>query len=362
MNQRKHPRPIEENGRYKCPIEGCDNDFAKNKGYAHKSGYRRHIRKEHNGDEALEIHEKKDELPDIPPEIEEKIIRIEEKENITGSKEEEMELEELYHTLQRFALQMERMDIVQDELNVSAEAEYIVIVGLSDLHMGKRGVDYEYIDRLLNFVSKYKRVFAYINGDLIDNWVNFAPKGGGHDEILPPKYQKKVAEYKISQIKDSLLWIIQGNHEYRSEKQGEESPLEQISKKFDIPYLGHGGRINLQINDIPYKLHCRHKFRYNSSFNPTHSCVRLNDVLDDVAEIVMIGHKHQAATTKQFKAGRWRSYIRYGAAYPSSNFEEYLGYSKTPLVAPSILMSGVRKFHEPFMELGVLEDYVKEES
>lgn len=345
--KRKWPEPTEEDGRFHCPVEDCDKD------YASKGGYRKHMRSKHPDARAVE------DTADIPPEMEEKIVEIEEKENIIGSKEEEMELEELYNTLQQFGKKMQKMDIVQDEINVNADAGFVLLIGLSDLHMGNKGVNYEYIDRLLDFINDHPRVFAYINGDLIANWVDFSPDSGGYDEILPPKYQNKIAEYKVSQIKDSLLWIIQGNHEYRSEKQGETSPLERISKKFNIPYLGHGGRINLTVNDIPYKIHCRHKFRYNSSFNPTHSCVRLNDVLDAEAEIVAIGHKHQAAITKQFKAGKWRTYVRYGAAYPTSNFEEYLGYEQTPLVAPSILMSGNKKFHEPFMELDVAEKFIK---
>ncbi len=45
--KRKWPKPVKKNGRFFCPIEDCNYEFAKEKGYATRGGYRKHMRNEH---------------------------------------------------------------------------------------------------------------------------------------------------------------------------------------------------------------------------------------------------------------------------------------------------------------------------
>lgn len=52
MSNRKWPEPNKKDGRFFCPIEGCDHDFAQEKGYASQRGYRKHCKNYHNLDKS----------------------------------------------------------------------------------------------------------------------------------------------------------------------------------------------------------------------------------------------------------------------------------------------------------------------
>jgi len=348
MSNRKWPEPKKQDGRVLCPI--CK-DQGKERDYKNYESYARHCRKKHK--------EAKKQKAEVPKPLVEKIEKVEAEENLAGSKDREATLEELYEIMVEFAQKQKDLDIVQEKIDIEFEGGWVGLTMLSDLHIGKKEVDYEYIDRLIELVDKYPHLYCGISGDLIENWVKYSPASGGWDEVLKPRYQIEVAEHKIRTIKDKILFIIQGNHEWRSEKQGEISPLERIAKDLGIPYLGHGGRVNIKINDIEYQSHFRHKFRYESSLNPCHACRRLVEVLDSSVDIVGICHKHNAAVRKMHWGGKWRSFMRYGAAYPTSSFEQYIGYPKAQLVAPTVLMSGARKQHTPVLEMEVVEEYLK---
>jgi len=298
-----------------------------------------------------------DEEMTIPDPVQKKIAQISD-DDVPSSKDEEMRLDELEELIADYGSKLQDLDSQQESVSYEVDAEWFPLVGLSDLHIGHKNTDYDYINSLFDFVADHRRVHCFVNGDLIENWVRASPDAGGWDETLPPKYQRKLARHKLSKIESKILFLISGNHEWRSAKQGEVPMLEAIAEDMNIPYLGHGGRINLDINGIKYKVHARHKFRYESSFNPCHACGRLNEQLDSEADIVAIGHKHTPDIESRFKAGKWRLYIRYGAALPSTNYEQYHGYSQTPLVAPTAMLSGQQKAMEGFKRLETVEKFL----
>jgi len=293
----------------------------------------------------------------IPDPVEDKIAEIS-GDDVPSSKGDEIKLDELEELIAEYGSKLQNLDSEQESVSYDISTNWFPVIGLSDLHIGHKNTDYDYINKLFDFVADHKRAHCFINGDLIENWVRASPNAGGWDETLPPKYQRKLARHKLGKIKDKILFLIEGNHEWRSAKQGEQPMLEAIAEDMNIPYLGHGGRINLNINGIKYKMHARHKFRYESSFNPCHACGRLNEQLDSEADLVAIGHKHTPNVENRFKAGKWRLYIRYGAALPSTNYEQYAGYAQTPLVAPTAMLSGEQKAMEGFKRLETVEQFL----
>lgn len=319
---------MEKVAKFKCDICG--------KEYQMKSWYEKH----------LKTHKKS------KPEIE--IERIEEK-NLP----EEEKMEEMFNAIREFQSGLKKIDETKQSISFNVEGDFIAVLFLSDLHLGNVNVNFEYIDKLINFVKNHERAFAVLNGDLIDNWVRLSPAGGEYEQTINPELQQRVINYKLEPIKDKMLAIIKGNHEERSERQGDENPARAMARKFDVAYLGAGGRLNLNFNGFIYKLHIRHRFRYESSFNPCHACGRLIEQLDSEADIVGIGHKHDPAIEVRFKAGKQRSLLRFGAAIPATSYSKALGYDNTPLVAPTVVLSGVKKAHHPFIDISIVEKYIE---
>lgn len=244
---------------FKCPYCG--------KEYKSETWYKKHINKKH---------EKKE------PQIQ--IDRIAEKEI-----PEEQKMEEMFEAYREFQSSLKDLENTKQNINFNVSGDYIAILVISDLHFGNANVNMDFVDRLLDFVKNYERAYCVLNGDLIDNWVMLSPKGGKYEQTLKPEYQSKIVTYKLQPIKDKILALISGNHEDRSERQGDKNPSKTMAEKLNVAYLGAGGRLNLNFNNILYKMHVRHRFRYNSSFNPCHNCGRLIEQLDSEADIVSLG-------------------------------------------------------------------------
>lgn len=313
--------------KYKCDVCG--------KEYKSKTWYEKHLRKHENSPET-EIER-----------IEEKDIPREEK------------LEEMYEAVREFNKSLKDLEKTKQSIDFEVIGEYIAVLFISDLHYGNENVDMEFVDRLIDFVKSHERAYCVLNGDIIDNWVKLSPSGGIYEQTIKPEYQNEIIINKLKPIADSILAVIYGNHEGRSQKQGEKNPAKVMAEKLDVAYLGPGGRLNLNFNGFKYKMHIRHKFRYESSFNPCHACGRLIEQLDSEAQIVGIGHKHDPAIEVRYKAGEQRTLLRFGSSMPSTNYSNYLGYGKTPLVAPTVILSGKEFMHHPFLDISIVEKYIE---
>lgn len=285
------------------------------------------------------------------------VQKVEEK---SSTKEET--IEQLEQNIQKLNKSLKDIDKTKKSVNFDADGDFIAVVGISDLHYGNENVNMDFVNRIIDFVADQPRAYCFLNGDIIDNWVKLSPDGGIYEQSIKPEYQNEIMINKLEPIKDSILAVVYGNHEGRSKKQGNKNPSKRLAEKLDIAYLGAGGRINMQFGDNVYKMHIRHRFRYESSFNPCHACGRLIGQLDSAADIVGVGHKHDPAVEVRYKAGKQRSLMRFGSAMPSTSYSNYLGFEDVPLVAPTVIISGDKKMHHPFIDLGVVETYIDNRS
>ncbi len=276
----------------------------------------------------------------------------------TDGKTEEQNIQQMKEQVREFNKQLNELEKEKKEVNFDVDGDFICVVGVSDLHYGNQNVNMDFVERIIGFIEQHERAYCFLNGDIIDNWVKLSPNGGRFEQTLKPEYQLKIMKEELEPISDKILGIVYGNHENRSVRQGEKNPMKQMAEDFDLPYLGAGGRINMNFNENIYKLHVRHRFRYESSFNPCHSCGRLIEQLDSDADIVAIGHKHDPAIEVRYKAGKQRSLMRFGSAMPSTHYSSDKGFEETPLVAPSVVLSGREKSHHPFVDVGVVESYI----
>lgn len=266
---------------------------------------------------------------------------------------DEMTVADMANAIAEFNQKMAGHGQEVDELTFKIEHDWFLLVALSDWHEGNIHTDLEFIERTINFIIENPRAYCFVNGDMMDNWVRLSPAGGGYEDTIPPPVQREIVKYHLGDLVDmgKCLWVIDGNHEWRSNRQGETNGLQIISNQLNIPYLGAGGHVNININDKLYQVHARHKFRYESSFNPCHSCMRLIEHLDNDADIVFLGHKHNPAIRKEYRSGKWRSLLRCGSAMNRTGYEKSLGYEDKPLVASAVLMNGEHHAHFPVLDL-----------
>ncbi|MFW5903053.1 MAG: metallophosphoesterase [archaeon] len=346
----KYNYPTNEEGEYICPELGADCPNAIE--VTTKRAVRNHMKKYHQGETQnnLETEETEKAI-----DVQRKMAEIRDSE-----KSEEEKIKAMEEIVKEYNEALINLGDDRAEINYDVDSDYILLIGLSDLHYGNKNVDMDYVDRLIDYIENNENVYCFLNGDIIDNWVKLSPNGGIYEQVLNPEYQLDIMNTKLKPIKNKIVAVVTGNHENRSKRQGERNPAKVMAKELGVPYLGHGGRLIFHFSGgANYVAHVRHRYKYNSSINPTHGCVKLVREKDAEADIIAVGHNHEPAVASHFISGKQRSLIRFGSSMPSTSFSESLGYADTPLKAPCVVMKGDKKSHHPFLSIDIAEQYLK---
>jgi predicted phosphodiesterase len=108
----------------------------------------------------------------------------------------------------------------------------IKIYPLSDLHYGTEGFMSEKWAEFKNRLLKEKNSYVVIAGDMINNALKSSVSNCYTD--IRPSEQKQWLAKELAPIKDKILCIVSGNHENRSLKDADDSPLYDVCCKLDI--------------------------------------------------------------------------------------------------------------------------------
>lgn len=95
--------------------------------------------------------------------------------------------------------------------------EDIEIHLFADEHIGDRNSDIKRIKDRIELVRKTPNAYAILNGDLMNNALMSSPSDTYSEELTPMAQVKKCAEI-FEPIKDRILCITAGNHEWRTMK------------------------------------------------------------------------------------------------------------------------------------------------
>ena len=215
----------------------------------------------------------------------------------------------------------------------------ILVVFLGDLHVGSVFTRYTKLYRLLKKLSKYDNVFLVNGGDTVDNFLPNRHPEGSFEVIMPPAAQKILVEKLFETCKDKWLVMLRGDHENFSWITDNFDFAAYLAEKMNCPYLGWGGFLDLKVGRVTYRLCLRHRYRYNSSFNLTHTAKRMREQLGD-GDIFVVFHGHQAAVEHMMLLdGKDRIFIRTGAAKMTDNFAQKLGFPHSDFVVPAVKLN-----------------------
>jgi predicted phosphodiesterase len=129
--------------------------------------------------------------------------------------------------------------------------EDIKIYPISDLHIGAK----EFMEKeWKSFKSKLlseQNSYITIGGDMMNNGLKNS-KTNVYEETMRPREQKKWLVEQLSDIKDKILCVVPGNHEYRSVKEVDDNPLYDVCCKLDIEdkFRENGAILILRIGDL----------------------------------------------------------------------------------------------------------------
>lgn len=103
------------------------------------------------------------------------------------------------------------------KVELSRDLDNIEIIPFADLHIGDPLCDMELIKSKIEHVKTNDNVFCILNGDILNNSTKNSV-GDVYSEELTPMGQLKEAISLFKPIKDKILCVTNGNHEYRTWK------------------------------------------------------------------------------------------------------------------------------------------------
>lgn len=142
--------------------------------------------------------------------------------------------------------------------------EDIIIVPISDVHCGSREFNEKLFDRVASQIVNTPNMYAVIVGDVLDNGIKSSVTNV-YEATMRPSEAKLLMAAKLKPLADAdkILCLTDGNHEARSIREVDDSPLYDIACKLNIEnlYRPNACFVKLQMGDT----------KGNGSRNPTYT-------------------------------------------------------------------------------------------
>lgn len=258
--------------------------------------------------------------------------------------------------------QKKKKKISQQEAEIDIETDKaFAIVFSSDWHLGSKGVDYASFLKHIKMISSIPELLAGILGDVTDNFVKNKHKSGMFEALFSPQDQQDVVKEIFSQLGRNVIFKTSGNHDNWSFGEAGIDYAKYIYKNCrDAPYLKHGGGLEINVNDeITYRIYAKHKYRYNSSLNMTHTVKRLFEQ-ESPFDIGIIAHHHIPAIEQVNRwSGKYKRNIiciRTGSYKINDEWARAHGFDGGQIGVPTVVFYPNKKHMVPFWKI---EDAVK---
>ena len=237
-----------------------------------------------------------------------------------------------------------KWELQQDVATVEIDTELpIGICHRGDWHYGSERTDYKTFYAHQELIVATPGLYTFENGDLHDHYIQGSKMGGVHEALMRPRTQRHFVWDALKQLKGRVLGLTKGQHEAWAGAQADFDPVEWVAHDYEIPYLGHGGLIRLRVGKAWYTLHIRHKARFNSAYNPTHSIKQTWRFYQD-SDIGVHADKHTPAVELVEWKGAVRVAIRPGSYKPADDFSEGIGFGQSrPIMPVTILYPNERR-------------------
>lgn len=186
--------------------------------------------------------------------------------------------------------------------------ERIKVIPFGDVHYGNVNCDFNRFKEFVKLIGNKKDVYLIGMGDL---WDSILPSDVRFDasekyELFETYYQqiKKI----LFPIKDKIITLLIGNHEYKLVSQGFMNPVLRLCDELNINYGGYSCFIKLSFknkkirwksyNSKRYIIYCHHGY-----FGGRKTGSKVNNIEDlsrfYEADIYLVGHSHSLFFTKQ---------------------------------------------------------------
>lgn len=233
------------------------------------------------------------------------------------------------------------------------------IYPLSDLHIGDPKADIKMFRQFVANIKAEENRYIVCVGDLLNNAIKTSISNV-YNETMSPRKQVAFLAEELEPIKDRILCMVEGNHEYRSTKDVDQSPSERLAEKLGCKhYYQDEAAIKISLGKgynqkpITYTIYLTHgasggKWPGNAINNTIHLALSLEN-----CDIVIVGHSHKKVASKIAKRhfDVRNNVVRQieNLVVVSSHWSDLSGYAARKMLLPSakgtipIILDGRKK-------------------
>lgn len=262
------------------------------------------------------------------------------------------DLEDIWDAIKRFQDASVKLSTRVEDAHIDIPTDEPIALGfLADSHIGAITCEYDELEKRIDMMAATDGFYLFSVGDTIDNYLPSWHNQGMFGQLIPPELQKQLVEHQFMKLKGKWLGTVQGCHDEASHEADDFDWNKFLASRLECPNLGFGATIHLIVGDTNYDVMLRHKYRYNSSFNLTHTVKRMREQLGDF-DIGCIAHHHQAAIEQVMQGdGVDRLFIRPGSFKGPDRYARRLGFNHNGSFTPTVILYPDRRRMMPFLHL-----------
>lgn len=237
--------------------------------------------------------------------------------------------------------------------------DYAYVLPLGDMHIGDPAFDSKKFIKLRDWILENPNVYVILVGDLLNCAIK-SSKSEIYNELMNPQQAKKYALELLLPIKERIIGMVAGNHEYRIYRESGTDISEDIADRLDVPYDMDGLLLNMKFDPYPelrkgkinYTAYVSHGFGGGCTKGAKINAVsKLSNIV--LADIYVTGHVHFMTTfkdsffipdTRNGKIDKvTRTFVSAGSFLSWGGYAERMSLAPAKLGAPRIRLAGSGK-------------------
>lgn len=131
--------------------------------------------------------------------------------------------------------------------------EEIEIIPIGDSHIGDKNVDLALLKQMVDYIKNTPEAYCILNGDILDMALK-SSVSNVYNQAASPTQQMLAAVELFKPIKDKILLVTRGNHEYRADKDADMNPLFGFTQALGIQDKYVGDNWNLRVKNSKGKV------------------------------------------------------------------------------------------------------------
>ena len=233
---------------------------------------------------------------------------------------------------------------------IDTDSSHIAIIQFGDSHFGSWSTDYDYLQRITEYVKRTPNVYIGLLGDMLQMSIVLRSVAEVGDNMLPIPLQFAFLKSWLEELGDKVLFSTWDNHsQMREEKLAGYSNYARIMSEHTVHFNGIGD-LTISVNGIDYKWVVSHFYRGRAQNNPLHAHYRFIREQCPWADVIAAGDSHQSGILMKEEGGTTKLAINSGSLQGGNYARRFFALERQPYF-PVVVLSGTNKMFNAFYSI-----------